>query len=90
MRCHFDSGLAALTVLATLLLFLFPLASGPFTVVHGPATALRAVRFWFQLLFFLFAALPFVAALMGSWIGLIGSGRSADSPGLQAFTVLRC
>jgi hypothetical protein len=33
---------AVLAVICTAAVFLFPAATGPFTAVHGPATALRA------------------------------------------------
>ena len=36
--------LAAVAVLCVLTIFLFPAAQGPYSVVHGPATALQAAR----------------------------------------------
>jgi hypothetical protein len=36
--------LAVLTVLCVLMIFFFPLMQGPYSVVHGPATALQAAR----------------------------------------------
>jgi hypothetical protein len=36
--------LAALAVLCVLTIFLFPTAQGPYSVVHGPATAFQAAR----------------------------------------------
>jgi hypothetical protein len=36
--------LAALAVLCVLTIFLFPTAQGPYSVVHGPATATQAAR----------------------------------------------
>ena len=36
--------LAVLTVLCVLMIFFFPLMHGPYSVVHGPATALQAAR----------------------------------------------
>jgi len=36
--------LAAMAVLCVLTVFLFPAAEGPYSVVHGPATALQAAR----------------------------------------------
>jgi hypothetical protein len=36
--------LAVLTVLCVLMIFFFPLLQGPYSVVHGPATALQAAR----------------------------------------------
>jgi len=35
---------AVLTVLCVLMIFFFPLMQGPYSVVHGPATALQAAR----------------------------------------------
>src|SRR5579862_6958795 len=37
-------NLAVLAVLCVLMVFLFPGVQGPYSVVHGPATALRAAR----------------------------------------------
>jgi hypothetical protein len=37
-------GLALLAVLGTVMLFLFPVASGPYPATQGPVTALRAMR----------------------------------------------
>src|SRR5712692_11540408 len=36
--------LAVLTVLCVLMIFFFPVRQGPYSVVHGPATALQAAR----------------------------------------------
>jgi hypothetical protein len=36
--------LAVLTVLCVLTIFLFPAVQGPYSAVHGPVTALQAVR----------------------------------------------
>ena len=36
--------LAVLTILCVLMIFFFPLMQGPYSVVHGPATALQAAR----------------------------------------------
>lgn len=36
--------LAVLAVLGVLTIFLFPAMQGPYSVVHGPATALQAAR----------------------------------------------
>jgi hypothetical protein len=35
---------AALAILSVLAIFLFPVVQGPYSVVHGPATALQAAR----------------------------------------------
>jgi hypothetical protein len=43
-RARIGSELAALAVLCVLTIFLFPAAQGPYSVVHGPATALQAAR----------------------------------------------
>jgi hypothetical protein len=36
--------LAVMAVLCVLMIFLFPAMQGPYSVVHGPATALQAAR----------------------------------------------
>jgi hypothetical protein len=37
-------NLAVLAVLCVLMVFLFPAVQGPYSAVHGPATALQAAR----------------------------------------------
>ena len=37
-------NLAVLATLCVLMVFLFPAVQGPYSVVHGPATALQAAR----------------------------------------------
>lgn len=39
-----ECELVMLTVLGVLTIFLFPAMQGPYSVVHGPATALQAAR----------------------------------------------
>jgi hypothetical protein len=39
-----ETKFAILAILGILVIFMFHAASGPFSVVHGPATALRALR----------------------------------------------
>ena len=41
---HIGCELAVLTVLCVLMIFFFPLMQGPYSVVHGPVTALQAAR----------------------------------------------
>ena len=36
--------LTVMTILCVLMIFFFPLMQGPYSVVHGPATALQAAR----------------------------------------------
>ena len=36
--------IAVFTVICVLMIFLFPLMQGPYSVLHGPVTALRAAR----------------------------------------------
>ncbi|PYX10285.1 MAG: hypothetical protein DMG88_03265 [Acidobacteria bacterium] len=38
-------GLAVLAIFGTVMLFLFPIASGPYSATHGPVTPLRAMRY---------------------------------------------
>lgn len=56
LTSQFGRCIGLFAVLCVLLLFLFPLVSGPFPVTHGPATALRARRFSLLLLFGIIAA----------------------------------
>src|SRR5215470_3818653 len=47
----FGRGLAVLAIFGTVMLFLFPVASGPYCATHGPVTPLRAMRYAFVLQF---------------------------------------
>ena len=49
-RRHLAYELALLAVVCTLAIFLFPARTGPYPTVNGPATALRAMRAWTNLL----------------------------------------
>ena len=51
---------ALLVGLSILLVAVFPLAAGPFTVTHGPATALRALAF----AILLFAAIAILSSIL--------------------------
>jgi hypothetical protein len=42
--CRLHACCAVLTVLGVIVIFLFPIHSGPFSATYGPATALRAAR----------------------------------------------
>lgn len=42
--------LAVLAIVGTVAIFLFPAVAGPYSIVHGPVTALRAMRAWLLLL----------------------------------------
>jgi len=50
-RVVYEFALVALLLI--LAIFFFPAVSGPYPVVHGPATALRALQAWRLLLFLL-------------------------------------
>jgi hypothetical protein len=41
---HHRCEIAVLTVICVLVIFFFPLMQGPYSVLHGPVTALRAAR----------------------------------------------
>jgi len=42
--CIFGHDLAVVTIFCMLTMFLFPVSAGPYSAVHGPATALVALR----------------------------------------------
>jgi hypothetical protein len=48
-RRHCVSGLVLLAIVCTLAILLFPGASGPYSVTHGPVTSLKAIRMAFHL-----------------------------------------
>jgi hypothetical protein len=49
-RGQIRSELGLLTILGVLLIFFLPVSAGPYSVVNGPATALRAAQNAHQLL----------------------------------------
>lgn len=44
MTRHFGHELAIVAIVCVLSIFLFPAAAGSYSAVHGPVTALRAMR----------------------------------------------
>ena len=50
IRRHLGYELAVLAIVGTLAIFFFPAVTGPYPIVHGPVTALRAMRAWLLLL----------------------------------------
>jgi len=92
LRRHLGYELAVVAVICTLAIFLFPSASGPYCIVHGPVTALRAMRARVLLLISLAVTLLGLASL-----ALFGRGTCPDffltcdriEP-LQQPSILRC
>lgn len=56
------STIALLAIFGTIFVFLFPVASGPFTATNGPATALRAAAA-VQLILILLCSSLFIALI---------------------------
>ena len=86
--------LAILAVLCVLSIFLFPAGHGPYSVIHGPVTALQAVRVAGRLrLAILAAALTLSFALTPVvTLSSIQLSRSQSLPAslLALNTILRC
>jgi len=70
MRRYLGYELALVAILCTLAIFLFPAVSGPYPTVHGPVTALRAMRAWVLLLIALTLALIRLARRVATRLGL--------------------
>src|SRR5277367_2200803 len=83
---------AVLAVVCTVGIFLFPVASGPYASVHGPASALRAMRAWMLLLAVLTLAFTRAIGLaMGrSWSDCVLSPVFVGLPSPSMSSVLRC
>jgi hypothetical protein len=92
MRHHLAYELALLAVVCTLAIFLFPAVSGPYPIVHGPVTALRAMRAWLLLLIGLTLTLAGLANLVAIRLGLncflISASKQIDP--LHQTSLLRC
>jgi hypothetical protein len=69
MMRHLGYELALVAMLCTLAIFLFPAVSGPYPIVHGPVTALRAMRAWLLLLISLTLALVGLARRVATRLG---------------------
>ena len=91
-------GWTGLTVLCILMIFFFPANFGPYSVVHGPVSALRANQAALRLQFAMFQAA--VGSVATSCIPLFVSGDSlvvtrpescsASFPDFSTTTILRC
>jgi len=92
LRHPLDCKFAFLAIICTLGIFLFPVANGPYASVHGPASALRAMRAWVLLLAIL--SLTFAKAaglgLTQSWTDRSASLALLDLAPHARSSVLRC
>ena len=86
--------LAILAVLCVLSIFLFPAGHGPYPVIHGPVTALQAVRVAARLrLAILAAALALsyaLAPVVTVFLIQLWRCKSLPAPLLELNTILRC
>jgi hypothetical protein len=92
MRQRLEYKIAILAALCTLAIFLFPGVSGPYSIVHGPVTALRAMRARLILLIGLMPTLLGLARLLRTRQGVAGTFTSflkQIAPLYQSST-LRC
>jgi hypothetical protein len=69
MQRIFGHELAVITIFCVLSIFLFPATAGPYSAVHGPATALIAIRAAMKLRW-LMARQAFCSLLLGLDLGL--------------------
>jgi len=92
MRSHLGYELALVAMLCTLAIFLFPAVAGPYPTVHGPATALRAMRAWLLLLIALTLTLVGLARLAATRLALsLAFGPILERiDTLQQSSILRC
>lgn len=92
LRRHLGYELALMAMICTLAIFLFPGVSGPYPIVHGPVTALRAMRSRLVLLVRLTLTLVGLAGLLARRAEIIYpflSGFERIEP-LQQSSILRC
>jgi len=92
MRHRLGYEIAILAAVCTLAIFLFPGVSGPYPIVHGPVTALRAMQAWLLLLFGLMPALLGLANLVRTRFGIASAFTSLvkQIDPLQQSSTLRC
>ncbi len=87
--------LALVAVLCVISIFLFPVAQGPYTAIHGPVTALQsvrtAVRVRWAMVAAAFARLESLArARMSFQMAIFGCNQTFPPPWAQFSTILRC
>jgi hypothetical protein len=89
---HLAYELAVVAMLCTLAIFFFPAVNGPYPTVHGPATALRAMRAWLLLLVALTLAMIGLARHIATRLGLALVFRTTLEriDPLQQSSILRC
>lgn len=90
MNRHFGYELAVVAIAGTLAIFLFPAVSGPFSVVYGPASALRAAQAWVQFLATLSLLLALCAALVWEYFHFSGFSVSHKIRFSPLSSILRC
>jgi hypothetical protein len=86
--------LSVVVLLCTLSIFLFPGVTGPYSSVHGPVTALLALRqalkaFWAMACVALRRA-PFLQALLAMFASLLLLAPLPTAAPQRGVTVLRC
>lgn len=88
-----DYELTFVTVICILIMFLFPAMAGPYSAVHGPATALRAARSAAQLAtaFAILASLSsFRSVLAGHQLAQCLSSSRPPRDSFGPSGILRC
>ena len=89
---HLGYEIVVLTTICTVAIFLFPAASGPYSAVHGPVTALLSFRL--RLKFCLGMALAALRSLGGALVSSFqATWQEIFSPQLvppRQMAVLRC
>lgn len=91
IRRHLAIELAVLVILCTLGIFFFPALSGPYPSVHGPVTALRALRAWLLLLIAFLLAFASLTQLLATRLeAALATSDPPDIPAFEFSSVLRC
>ncbi len=91
IRRHLAPELAVLVILCTLGIFFFPALSGPYPSVHGPVTALRAMRAWMLLLVALTMAFASLRQFLATRLEALAAKTESPKTSLRELSsVLRC
>jgi hypothetical protein len=92
MRRHLGYEFAVLAIVGTLAIFFFPAVTGPYPIVHGPATALRAMRAWLLLMLALTLSFAIFLKLLMSRLAMLAISRPTlnQLDLLQQSSILRC
>ena len=89
-RRHWVLGLVLLTIVCTLAIPLFPVASGPYPVTHGPVTSLKAMQAMVSAGLCLLSGVRYAGYFLVLFGFALAREDKKHSYSAQALSILRC